>query len=756
MFKKWFGGKKSPTNSGNPEFEGQLDGQNWKKVFEVQLSNMEDTPSYSLTHQLTVGSEIGNIIIADPSISPRHATFILQQEVVSVIDHASVAGTIVNGKKITPGKYIILEETDIIAMGDLEIRLIVTNEAVAAEPIPEVPSDKPELVIVPEPAPAVEPIVKIAKVPDKPKVLVNKLGTKTKGKGKLNLSLKSYYATNSLVRIMAVACDLLIAYAIIQVMMPFDDFRDLLTMIPKELSEILGLNWTEVWLTITEGYEPVRTVIEDVYQLVADSFHVLPLFIVFIFIRLLTTFMFGVSVSEFFLGVRPNGNKIWARFGGVLRVILGIFTGPLLILDAPSIVSRRTFKEFMTFTNTYLDSKFFAILGVILYFPLLIALNLVAPMFEGLELPEAILVSEKIDQRVRVVKPTGNEIVVDPASVVTMGSQNLGMEFPYSQAALSIIPEFKFQGISKKLKFKSQLVFYPKDIQRPVELELVKKFDLKQLLSLALSANYFLGERFPEIYNYVHEPVQANKSFRKVENEKTQAKFSAEVIDLIKLSFELNLENLLDVMQTQTPLIKGLVDFKDGLISLIEYKHYTSIGFIKIGNVVFMKVRYDEQRPNDILIPLSKGEGRMLRVRFDKKQKVGEIANHFYKYTLEKSNWMSLSPAAVGEVMNPLQVYDYFASADLKKKISDPVQAQALYGYYFEKSAQILAQTDAVEYEAWKKSIDGVVTILEKILKIKSTDLGESPSVKLLNNFKQIQEAVNTKNVNYFSPGQTI
>ena len=105
---------------------------------------MEGSPTYNLTHQLTVGSEVGNIVIADPSVSPRHCTFILQEEVVSVLDHGSVAGTFINGQKIPPGRYIILEETDNIRVGDLEVQVHVKTDSVKEEIEEAVPEQAEE------------------------------------------------------------------------------------------------------------------------------------------------------------------------------------------------------------------------------------------------------------------------------------------------------------------------------------------------------------------------------------------------------------------------------------------------------------------------------------------------------------------------------------------------------------------------------------------------------------------------------------
>ncbi len=106
--KDFFNKNKQPTNSGNSVPNQEFKAPVWKSVFYLDLANLEGSPRYELKHQLSVGSEIGNIVVADSSLSPRHCTFHIQQDVISVIDHGSIQGTLKNGLKLTTGKFFIL------------------------------------------------------------------------------------------------------------------------------------------------------------------------------------------------------------------------------------------------------------------------------------------------------------------------------------------------------------------------------------------------------------------------------------------------------------------------------------------------------------------------------------------------------------------------------------------------------------------------------------------------------------------------
>lgn len=422
MFKKLMAMMKSPKNHGGQS--PKLGDHRWVKSYDVILSNMEGSPAYPLSHQLTIGCEIGNIIIKDPSVSPRHATVLLQEEVISIIDHGSVSGTFVNGTKIPPGKFIILEDTDKVMVGDLEVKLSVKTSVVdntgfvppghdhldddeVEEEVEEIDieEDAEEDAEEDEEEEEDEP----EKTVTKSKVYMGKsqskplpLGQKSKKKSKISFSLPSYDATNSIVRVMALSADLLLSFIIMTVFLPFDDFRNFLYSLPALLAETLDFQWENIWLIATEEAGAATDIAKELYVMANELVPVYPLIIIFFLVRLVSTVIFGVSISEFFYGVRANFNGIWARIGGVFRVVIGMITWPFLIFDLPAVVSKRTFKEFITLTNTFVGSRVSLFFGIILYFPLLLVLLLVSPMFVGLELIEPIPFNSNISQRIKL------------------------------------------------------------------------------------------------------------------------------------------------------------------------------------------------------------------------------------------------------------------------------------------------------------------------------------------------------------------
>jgi len=783
VFKKLFGGKKAPIIEGKSSLSTKVDGVRWVKKFILELSNMEGSPTYNLSHQLTVGSEVGNIVIADPSVSPRHCTFILQEEVVSVLDHGSVAGTFINGQKIPPGRYIILEENDNIKVGDLEVQIHVKNEAIKQE-IPEeeleeeveVAEEIEEEEAVEEEKVAVKKEPKLALLKKWFKIKPSKAKKDSKKSNLIAISGNPTYATNSLVRVIAVLCDLLIAYALSIVFMPFDEFRSFVADVPAILGSFLDIDWNGLWSVINEEYAFVGEILKDLYSFFSTTFNFGPLILLFFVVRLISTLLLGVSISEVFLGVRAHGNVIWKRLGGVLRVVVGMITGPFLIFDVPALISKRTFKEFMTFTHTYINSKFVTILGIIFYVPLVVLIVLLSPLMQGLELPEPIAVKDVLDKRVKVIQTdeAATEVVktYDSSSFL-----NIGLE--YDAQGISLVPSFRFSGKKNKLTYKPALAVYHRELQRSVSIEVFKTFDFKELLGLGFKGDPFLTDKFPLIEGYVYSSEVSAASFKKSTDEKESRKFADEVVSFTKIAFELNANNVLDFMQVYTPILKGFMDYRSSLLGLIEYKEFDQIDFIKLGNAYFLRFSYTRQKPFDLLIPLIKGEGRVLKIEFDKKENLGALRNKFYKFSLEGSDWFP--PRQVGatgeEALRPLQVLDLFSKLDVKGDKISPEKAQALYGYYYEKSGGVLKNEDPAEYELWKSSVEGIFTIMTKmkdsIPKVEEkpapevvegappaeaeapVEVAEDPRLKLFQNFQDLKDAVENKNKEYFGSEET-
>lgn len=776
MFKKLMAMIKSPKKSGGNE--PRIGNNRWVRSYDVILSNMEGSPSYPLSHQLSIGSEIGNIIIADPSVSPRHASILLQEEVISIIDHGSVNGTFVNGTKIPPGKFIILEDTDKITVGDLEVKLgikttAVDNTSFSPPGIDDLDNDEEEVEESEEETEEEEsedmdeeqePEPEIEKTVTKSKLYMGKgkpakplSDFKAKKKSRFNFTMPSYDATNSLVRVFALTADLLLSYIIIVIFLPFDDFRNFLNSVPSLVAETLDFEWGNVWQMISEDAGQVTDIAKEIYLIVNDLVPVLPLIQVFFIIRLVTTVIFGVSISEFFFGIRANFNRIWARIGGMIRVIIGMITWPFLIFDFPSLVSKRTFKEFITFTNTYVASRVMTFVGIVFYIPLLLVIILVSPMMIGLELVEPIPFSTVVSKRVKAPVAEADAANQPVIQKKTEGSRHLGMTLTYDPQQISLIPLFKFKGDKSKLNMNASLEIFHREGERTVTLDLFKKFDMKELLKIGLHGNFMLHDKYTQIYNFAYSAQNMNRFFKVSDNVKQEEMFGKQMIDFTEMAFSLGIDTLPDFMLEQTPFIKSIVDYRASLLGLFEYKDYTDITVIKLGKILCLRLTYDQQKPFDLIMPIVRGEGRIYRISYDNKNEIKQLRNKIYKFTLDELAWGVPDERENVEAFQAMEVIDMFTT-DIEKALITSQKAQSIYGYYFEKSGEVMKAGHMSEYEIWKqsvKSVQNVIPHLREPTPEASPVEGAAPAVedvkaKLKSNFSDLFNALENKSRSFF------
>jgi hypothetical protein len=745
VFENLFKRKAAPTNQGTKA--PNLPRTSFIKNFYLELSNLEGSPSYALKHQLTIGSEIGNIVIADQTISPRHATFSIQDGVVSLLDHGSVMGTKVNGQPIGAGKNVILQETDIVLLGELEVKILAKNEAkaeyTAATPIEIFEKESTEIFqvkeIQAEPAPKPVSTSEVAKA-----ALLAKKKKATKTKRLKGFFQFHEYSANTIIRLFSLLGDGLLSYIIVMLFMPFDEFRGILNETSQMLGEISGIQLSKIWDVIPREYHSFKPMVEDVLTLIPSDLPLINILLTFALVRFVSTLIFGVSASELIFGVKGEGNFIWNRLGGALRVVLGFFTGPFIIFDLPALISRRTLKEFLTHTNTYLNKKLMVLLGL-LYVAGLFVLALVSPLFQGLETPTPISFDPKIETRIRVQTPA-----VDPqVEAVNYRSTMLSLELPVRRDQLFVLPMFKFQGSPEKLKLQNQLSFFDRNLQRQVTFEAFKHFDLKGLLALAISGNYQLSQKYQIINGFVHDSPAA-VAFKKDSSAKAHEAFAREVISLTETAMKLSAENFTQIMEEETLQLKGLVDYKTALLNLLEYKDFDSMGVVKIGNTIFLKVSYLRQKPHDLLIPLQKAPGKVFRVEFDSKNDLGKVSSLFYKFHLDKTNWLNEDTVPMGETMGPLEVFDYFSQIQNEVKNPSAEKAQALYGYYYETGAALFTKNDVKEIELFKESVHAVADIMKVLVADRKDIPADDPFHKLLQNFLDLRDAVDAKNGSYF------
>jgi hypothetical protein len=147
-----------------------------------------------------------------------------------------------------------------------------------------------------------------------------------------------------------------------------------------------------------------------------------------------------------------------------------------------------------------------------------------------------------------------------------------------------------------------------------------------------------------------------------------------------------------------------------------------------------------------LIIPLVPGKGRIFKVNFEKKENQVAVAQHFYKFTLQDSQWSEEKIEGGGETMTAFDVLDFFARKEFAIGTLTSSKAQAVYGYYFEAATLSLKSGDENEFNLLRDSIQDALGILQESY----GEAQEETPAKLLQNMKDLKDAFELKNRSYF------
>jgi len=104
------------------------------------------------------------------------------------------------------------------------------------------------------------------------------------------------------------------------------------------------------------------------------SFEHFNLFVLFATYELITHFILGVGLGQYILGLRAKGNFLLVRILSPIRLIIYALTFPLIILDIPVILNKKSFKELITLTGIVSKSKKVLIFNSFVLIPLILIL----------------------------------------------------------------------------------------------------------------------------------------------------------------------------------------------------------------------------------------------------------------------------------------------------------------------------------------------------------------------------------------------
>ena len=711
------------------------------KTFFLEFIDIEGSPRYPLESVLTVGSETGDIVIEEPTLAAHHASFNLKDEIVTVQDLGSKTGTQIGDHLLTKGKPVILKADDELTLGELRIALRVVEEEieidaeeVAEEVVQEEPEPQPEII-----SPQDKLQKRIEQVRKKPRSKIAVVA----------ISGGASRAANMLTRAMGVIFDIFFTVVLWQIFSPFDEFRELLTILPQFLQDtILPLIEAQIAeLGYAQDYQSILKEFLDMVSEAETQLHLSHLVSLFVSWRLITTLLFGVTVGSWMGGVRAYGNVLWKRVGGVLREILGLVFHPFLIADFPTLFSRRSLQELISFTHLYSPSKGAVLILWLMSFPLLVALMLVSPIFSGFEMPVPITLSETVNRPKKAKEAATSTPVIH-------SSNWFGISFSLPPESWRVLPRFSWTQKGKSRSLVPSLVFYHQG-GTTVPLMLEQTFSWPDLLDLALAHNPPMQASFPSLWAYAQSSkVKRGSVIQYQPNPQERLKLQAELQELLKVTFAITPETLVDHALAYGPLFKGPMEFRRAIVNLLKAEEGGQWLLGRFGKHTLLVYEAPGVKPFELMVPLVFGEGRIFRVNYASSTEWTKAGRLVRADLWPHSSWELSNDEPVVGAPKVIDVIAQIASGGLWEE----GQLESIYGFFFESALALVSlPAEDVHKVALIKSIQNLEEVLGRFKNNKTIQPDKAAGLeKLHQKLAEVRGRLELGDTSFFAPGPVV
>lgn len=712
-------------------------------AFYLQFPDLEGSPTFELEETLTVGSEVGDVVLDADGIAPRHCTFYLNQDVVSIMDHGGQEGTFIGKKQIDSGRMIILLPNDKLTLGEVKAKIVQEAKTVPIEPAfkpmeysqedpleeEDFEEDTEEHKVVKE-----KTQIKLSKVFKKLTQIKN-LG---KDVFKVKIEKGSGQSSNGFLRTMAVIFDFLIAGIILTIISPLQDITALIEQViplilegvaftTSQLQELSGVDLVAKVKLLMQQYPVLKTLWEDVVEFYQNPnnklvWQVLSLFAI---LRLAGTLIFGVSIGQLFAGIRNMGNAIVGRVMGVVREFIGFFTGPFLIFDSLTLVNRPSLKELLTFTRVETPSAGKAWISSLLALVLLTSIYIAAPLFRGLEPLEPYQFTDALKPN-----PAQQENEVRPYF-----SKNFGLTFT-KEISGNLIPSYSIVATQDKKVAHIQVAVLTESDQ--IKIRPYRDFSWAELLKTALNLNLLAHDKFSAVYNVIHAAGNENANFKPALSEYTA--YSSGVVALTNTAFNLGVSNIVTYLKQFGPFVKTFADYRQQFMDLMPADTRLQMVTNAADSAVFVSSSLNGKF---YVIPITFPQGKVFEVdsKLLRPDQLQNLLQKIYFLNPDKPKALKANPE-----FNMLAFVDtIYDGLEGREK---PQNLQYAYEWLFMKLKNAMANPDEKVIKAWKGSIKKLIQLLQTVKLDKNP---EKPAWnKFYRNLNDLLKALEDNDYNFF------
>lgn len=440
-----------------------------------------------------------------------------------------------------------------------------------------------------------------------------------------------------------------------------------------------------------------------------------------------STLLLGASPFALMAGASNSGPWWWQRLGGAARTLVDLLIGPFLIFDIPLFLKRPTIKE-KILGSYFVVHRGGSHLRVLIILPFFLIFTILAPLMKNLEFVKGFVVSTD------VIEPVGIEPGADFSSFKELKSELFHFKSLTSlgNGRFVLLPDYDALRVRKKKKLSPNLVIYDKEHFSAGDLQIKRKISLLSLLKLAKRGNPFFGLSFPLLSRAIEES-EKNKSLYEQRDAKAleslPSLFSDQLKNEIKkffeVSFELGLNNIVAHTLNYGPFLRGFVEVRQGLLSLIPQGVSPEVDIVGIGKNQFLRFRQSfpksfnrEKHTLETYIPIETQHSFVLEMAWSGDLQGALSAKAFRENILAPAEWFfdyeNIFGSRIEDALksSALALLDLMVDKELSQRNQDLFE-QALYQFYYHSVRKAIQDEDDHFYKVLYDNYQKISAFLE-------------------------------------------
>ena len=474
--------------------------------------------------------------------------------------------------------------------------------------------------------------------------------------------------------------------------------------------------------------------------------------------RFYANLIFGMSLFQIFGGVRAQGKFWWVRVGGAARVVLETLFGWTSLLHLPLLMKKKVLSEAWTDTDLRIKDNLFTKLFKSLMIPFWLVFSFYAPLLQNLTLIDGLVLSTDVEKATKLTNTTN----FDQFFHYNSNRFKFKAFSSLNEGQLQFIPDFQITRKRGKRSIVSYISIYDVKSGRYGTFKTNKKVNLFKLIEKARVGNPLFDKSFPELAKVLNRDIghyQIREYKKEFEKQAILNPLAIEQIeDLFKASLELGGSTLLSHTLQYGPFIRGFVELRRNILSLVRQGLNVEADFLEVGNQKFLRLRQEVggvlefgKEQVETWLPLGTMNALIFEMGWDKDLASALSRKTFMASFMGTVDWFFdykkfFAHPELEAQMSPFQVVDHMTSLKLNQGQIEILE-EYLFRYYYELCRSSLKE----DLPALQDFLEENLKRLSLVIDIKKKGKDNKLTEAFIEQIEELKKSFIARDKNFFN-----